>query len=298
MIVGVVGLGLMGSSIANRLLSTGYQVTVYNRDITKAKPFAKRGAIVAKSPKEMAEDCNFILICVSNIEAINKVSFGKNGIVASNPKRLIVADSSTISPEQSLYCNEIFRKYNIDHLAMPVMGGPAAAERGELVLIISGNKNAFKIAKPIVEKIAKNIFYIGNNVDSANALKLALNLNIALIATAIAEGIILVKRSGVAPGIFVKILNSTYFKTGLSQIKGPKMVDNNFETSFHLRNMLKDLELTTITAQNIGISLPLTTLAQQIFRAASNSGFSEQDYTAIAAFLAKINGMNGKKRRS
>ena len=296
MMVGVIGLGLMGSRIANRLLSTGHQVTVYNRDMTKAKPFANMGAILAKSPKEMAEDCKFILICVSDFEAINNISFGKNGIVASNPKHLIVADSSTISPKQSSYCNEIFRKNNIDRLAMPIMGGPAAAERGELVLIISGSRNAFKIIKPIVEKIAKNIFYIGNNADSANALKLALNLNIALIATAIAEGIILVKRSGIDPEVFIKILNSTYFKTGLSQIKGPKMVNNNFETSFHLRNMLKDLELTTITAQHIGISLPLTTLVQQIFRAANNSGFSEQDYTAIAGFLAKINGMRDKKR--
>jgi len=91
--------------------------------------------------------------------------------------------------------------------------------------------------------------------------------------------------------IFVQILNSTYFKTGLSEKKGPKMVKNDFAPSFHLKNMLKDLELATCTAQAAGITLPQTALAQQIYRAANNCGFSDLDYTSICAFLAKINGM-------
>ena len=105
------------------------------------------------------------------------------------------------------------------------------------------------------------------------------------------EGITLVRGSGIDPVIFVQILNSTYFKTGLSEKKGPKMVKNDFAPSFHLKNMLKDLELATCTAQAAGITLPQTALAQQIYRAANNCGFSDLDYTSICAFLAKINGM-------
>ena len=105
-------------------------------------------------------------------------------------------------------------------------------------------------------------FYIGEIDGSANAIKLALNLNIALIATAVSEGITLVRKAGIDPSIFIEILNSTYFKTGLSEKKGPKMVKNDFSPSFHLKNMLKDLELATSTAQGTGIALPQTTLAQ------------------------------------
>jgi 3-hydroxyisobutyrate dehydrogenase len=87
-------------------------------------------------------------------------------------------------------------------------------------------------------------------------------------------------------------LNSTYFKTGLSEKKGPKMALGDYEPTFHLKNMLKDLELATSTALSEHIALPQTALAQQIFRAANNSGLSDMDYTAICAFLAKINGMD------
>ncbi len=161
--------------------------------------------------------------------------------------------------------------------------------------IIAGKKEVFEEVKPIIEKMARSVYYMGSVDGNANAVKLALNLNIALIASAISEGITLVKASGIDPQIFIQILNSTYFKTGLSETKGPKMVKNNFEPSFHLKNMLKDLELVTTSAQSIGIFLPAATIVQQIYRAANNSGFSQQDYTAVSAFLERINGMDNMK---
>ena len=112
---------------------------------------------------------DFLLICVTEFEPVKKVCFETDGIIAANHKDLVVADSSTISPEQS--------KYN-------------------------------------AEALRRTIFYIGDVDGSANALKLALNLNIALIASALSEGITFVKACGIDPGIFIKILNSTYFKTG------------------------------------------------------------------------------------
>lgn len=293
--IGVIGLGLMGSQIASRLISTGHVVSVYNRDATKTKPFEKVNAKIANSPKELAQNCDFIIICVTDFEAILQVSFGTEGIIASKRKYLIVANSSTISPKESKYCAELFRKRDIEMLGMPIMGGPSAAARGELVSIIAGNKEAFEKVRPIIDTMSRSVFYIGSTDGYANAVKLALNMNIALIASAISEGITIVKASGIDPQVFIEILNATYFKTGLSETKGPKMVKNNFEPSFHLKDMLKDLDLVTSTAQCIGVFLPLATIAQQIYRAANNSGFSQQDYTAILAFLEKINGIDNKK---
>ncbi|MGC2429240.1 MAG: NAD(P)-dependent oxidoreductase [Nitrososphaeraceae archaeon] len=293
--VGVIGLGLMGSQIASRLINTGHVVSVYNRDTTKTKPFERVDAKIATSPKELAQICDFIIICVTDFEAILQVSFGNEGIITSNRKCLIVGNLSTISPKESKCCADLFRKNQIEMLGMPMMGGPAAAEKGELVSIIAGKKEVFEEVKPIIEKMARSVYYIGSADGYANAVKLALNLNIALIASAISEGITLVKASGIDPQIFIQILNSTYFKTGLSETKGPKMVKNNFEPSFHLKNMLKDLELVTTAAQSIGIFLPAATIVQQIYRAANNSGFSQQDYTAVSAFLERINGMDNMK---
>lgn len=287
--VGVAGLGLMGSGIATRLVNTGHELSVYNRSKAKTAKFAK-SATVAASPKELADGCDLVITVVTDFEAIKEVLLSKNGIAESGNRKVIVADVSTISPSQSEHCAQALRQAGIEMLGMPVMGGPAAAETGDLVPMVAGSRQAFEKAKPIIEKLGKT-FYVGERDGSANTIKLALNLNIALVASAVSEGITLARGCGINPSIFVQILNSTYFKTGLSEKKGPKMVKNDFSPSFHLKNMLKDLELATGTAQAAGITLPQTALAQQIFRAANNSGFSDQDYTSICAFLAKINGM-------
>ena len=287
--VGVAGLGLMGSGIATRLVNTGYAVSVYNRSSAKANRFSKRATVVS-SPKELADSCDLVITIVTDFEAVKEVLLGKGGIIEAANRELIVADASTISPHQSEHCAEELRRAGIAMLGMPMMGGPAAAEVGELVPMVAGSRQAFEKAKDVIEKLGKT-FYVGERDGSANTIKLALNLNIALVASAVSEGITLVRGCGIDPSIFVQVLNSTYFKTGLSEKKGPKMVKNDFTPSFHLKNMLKDLDLATGTAQAAGVAIPQTALAQQIFRAACNSGFSDQDYTSICAFLAKINGM-------
>lgn len=286
--VGVAGLGLMGSGLARRLVGTGHAVSVYNRDRSKAEQI--KGATVEASPKDLASACDFVITVVTDFGAVKEVLLGESGISRSKG-RPIVADASTIAPSQSQYCAQELRKAGIEMLGMPVMGGPAAAEAGDLIPMVAGSRQAFEKARPVIEKLGKQVFYIGEQDGGANAIKLALNLNIALIAIAVSEGITLARASGIDPSMFVRILNSTYFKTGLSEKKGPRMVEGDFTPSFHLKNMLKDLELATDTAQQAGVTLPMTSMAQQIFRAASNTGLAEKDYTAICAFLARINGM-------
>lgn len=287
--VGIAGLGLMGSGIARRLINSGHEVSVYNRTSSKAEHFSNE-ATVALSPRDLAERCDLVITVVTNFDALNNILFGKSGVIESGNRNLILADVSTISPAQSGHCADRLQSAGIEMLSMPVMGGPAAAEIGALVPIVAGSRQAFDKVSQIIGQMGRT-FYVGERAGSANAIKLALNLNIALIASAVSEGITLVRRAGIDPSIFIEILNSTYFKTGLSENKGPKMIKNDFSPSFHLKNMLKDLELAASTAQDIGLTLPQTALAQQIFRAANNVGFSDQDYTAICAFLAKINGL-------
>jgi 3-hydroxyisobutyrate dehydrogenase len=281
----------MGSGIASRLISNGNSLSLYNRNKTKTKRFGEN-AHINSSPKELADNCDFLITAVTDFEAVQELLFGESGITKSINHDLIVADISTISPSQSESCARSLRGAGIEMLGMPVMGGPAAAETGDLVPIVAGSRAAFERVKTVIEQLGHPVFYVGEKDGAANTIKLALNLNIALIASAVSEGITLVRGSGIDPSLFIKILNSTYFKTGLSEKKGPKMVIGDYQPSFHLKNMLKDLELAMSTALAERIALPQTALAQQIFRAANNSGFSDMDYTAICAFLAKINGMD------
>lgn len=289
--VGIAGLGLMGSGIANRLLQAGFQLSVYNRSPSKAAQFRSR-ATICETPAALAKSCEIVVTVVTDFDALQQILLGPDGVVGGAGKGMVLADVSTISPGQSAYCASLLRSKGIEMLGMPVMGGPAAAEKGELVPIVAGRKDAFQRARAVVDALGKKSFYLGETDGSANAIKLALNLNIGLIASALSEGIALVRGAGIEPSKFVEILNSTYFKTGLSEKKGPRMASGDFEPSFHLKNMLKDLELALTTAIDKKISLPQTALAHQLFRAASNSGYAEMDYTAICGFLAEINGMS------
>ena len=287
--VGVIGLGLMGSGMARRLASAGHELTVYNRNRERAEAFSKIARVTA-TPKDLADICDVAITVVTDYDAARHVLLGPEGIGRSQ-NRPIVIDASTIAPSQSEQLTQELQRSGVEMLGMPVMGGPAAAEKGELIPMVSGRKDIFEKARPVIEDLGQQVFFVSEKAGSANAVKLALNLNIALIAAAVSEGITLAKGCNIDPAIFVQILNSTYFRTGLSEKKGPKMVAGDFEPSFHLKNMLKDLELATATAQAKGIAVPATSTVQQMFRAANNSGFSELDYTAICAFLERINGM-------
>jgi 3-hydroxyisobutyrate dehydrogenase len=176
-------------------------------------------------------------------------------------------------------------------LQAPIMGGPDATMKGDVITIVSGNKKIIEKSRRILSSYSKKLFNLGNKDGVANFIKLGLNLNIALIAISLAESIVFVKKSKIDPSKFLEILNSTYFRTGLSEIKGPKMINNNFEPKFFLKNMLKDVQLLNESAKHNDISLSFASLAEQYFRIASNKGYSELDYTAILKLLGEFNNL-------
>lgn len=289
--IGIIGTGLMGSAIAHRLIERGFKVFLYNRTKGRADGLVKKGAIRMRYPSDLGRKCNFVIISVTDGRAVKQLLFGDNGLVNSNNKRLIVVDTSTILPDDSIYCANLMKKKGYAILQAPIMGGPDATMKGDVITIVSGNKKIIEKSRRILSSYSKKLFNLGNKDGVANFIKLGLNLNIALIAISLAESIVFVKKSKIDPSKFLEILNSTYFRTGLSEIKGPKMIKNNFEPKFFLKNMLKDVQLLNESAKNNDISLSFASLAEQYFRIASNKGYSELDYTAILKLLGEFNNL-------
>ncbi|HYY71926.1 MAG TPA: NAD(P)-dependent oxidoreductase [Nitrososphaeraceae archaeon] len=289
--IGIVGLGLMGSNICLRLINEGFQVSIYNRNISKSIPLEKKGAKIFHTPKEIANNTDFIIICVTNFEAVNTICFHKDGILETENANVIIGDFSTLSPRESIYCYRKFKSKNISMLSIPVMGGPNAALDGRLIPIISGEESTFKKIKNILEKLGNPIFYIGNREGSANAIKLALNLNIGLLAMALSEGLLLSNRYDIDPTLYLKIFNSTNFKTGMSENKGLKMINDDYDPSFYLKNMRKDLGLAMDAAKEKELSLPVTDIAFQLYNYAAKSILADLDYTGIYKFLKKLNNL-------
>ncbi len=299
-VVGIVGLGMLGASITERLLNHGTKTNIYNRDKTKLKVFEEMGAKSFDNVCDLADESDFIITCVTNFESLKGVFFNKRGIIDSNNSQLIIADCTTIRPDQSSYCSKLLKeKKGIPLLSAPVMGGPSDAKNGELISMISGDKKSFEKMYEIFDKISRHIFYLGEDNGTSNSIKLALNLNIAIISLALSEGIILAIHSGIDPEIYLKIFNLTKLKTGISENKGQKILKNDFSPSFFLKNMLKDLDLVMETSQALQLSLPVTRLCHQLFHAANNyTDLKNKDYSAIFQFLYELNNSGNLKKNS
>ena len=293
--VGVIGMGMMGSQIALRLAVKGHKVTVFNRDRSKAEKILTTDATNLKlvdHPKEIGNISDMAIICVKDYQAVADVCFKTGGLIETTNTDLIVIQCSTISPDESNKVADFYSNKQIRMLTVPMLGGTTAVERGEITLIGAGPKSVYEVAEPILKDLSGQIFYIGSDHRAASALKLAININIALIALALAEGMVFARGTGVDTGTFVKILNSTYFKTGISEKKGPRIVNDDYTASFYLTNMVKDLDLALRTAYTSGLTLPTTASAEAVYRASEAFGLSVKDYTSVASFLLKLNGFN------
>lgn len=284
--VGIIGIGLLGSAIAKRLASSGHKVSAYNRTRQKAESLKNFGIQVEESPKTLASKCDLIITILRDAPAIEQMAFGENGIIHGKHDGLIVADMSTISPISSRNIAKKFEDNGIAIIDTPVMGGPNLAEKGQMVVMVGGKKEIYEKCKTVFDAIGEKTFLLGEN-GSGHAMKLAMNSQIAILALALSEGIILAKKSRLDPMTFLDVLNSTYFKTGMSINKGPKMARGDFEPSFFLRMMQKDLDEIEYTAGKTGANMPMSKLANEIYQKAIKEGLGDIDYTGILSYLEK-----------
>ena len=286
--VGIIGTGMLGEAVGLHLLNSNYNVAVFNRTKEKTQKLVQAGAILANSPKEVAEKSELVITVVRDGEAVNQVAFGENGIISGKHDGLVVADMSTINPNSAKDISEKFTSSEVEFLEIPVMGGPNVAIDGKLVMMISGKKDIFEKFKNTFDTIAHQTYFLGA-AGTAHSIKLAMNLQIAMLALSLSEGITLTRKAGFDPEVFLKILNSTYFKTGMSEKKAYKMIQDSYSPTFTLENLKKDLDTINDAAKSFGANLPMAERADEVYQNAIEAGFSDIDYTGILAYLKKIN---------
>ena len=285
--IGIIGTGMLGEAVGLHLLKSGYALSVFNRTKSKTENLVKNGATVVNSPMDIAKNSDLVITVVKDAASVKQVSFENDGILDGNHNGLVVADMSTVNPSSAKEISKKFQENGIDFVEIPVMGGPNVAIDGKLVLMASGNKNAYERHKKIFEVIAHKNFFLGDS-GAAHSIKLAMNLQISMLALALSEGITLTRKAGFEPEKFLEILNSTYFKTGMSENKAHNMIKDSFEPTFMLKNMTKDLGIINEAAKSFNADLPMAKLASKVYQDAVEAGFGEIDYTGILAYLKKI----------
>jgi 3-hydroxyisobutyrate dehydrogenase len=295
LIVGFAGMGGMGSRMAGRLLDHGYPLHVYNRDPKKTQPLAQRGAVIDKTPREMAAACQVLMFSLADDAALKAVLFGPDGALEAAPAGRIFVDLSTVHPGTSHKMFETAKAKGVGFLDSPVSGSLAAAEQGSLLVMVGGEKRVFDEVRPLLTVFGQSVVYMGES-GSGTTMKLVINSLLGASMQAFAEAIALGEKAGLPRDQLLDVLGQTGAVSPGQKAKLEYVHRNEYPPTFTLRLMCKDFNLVLARAAEVGAAMPATAAAQQICAAAMNAGEGEEDFAAVVRFIEELSGVREKAR--
>lgn len=288
--IGLIGLGLMGRPMGMNLLKAGHTLIVWNRTASRAQELLAAGARLAKTPREAAAEAEILLTMVSDPPALEEVLWGhegrNDGALGGLRAGSIYIDSSTVSPTLVRKIAAACAERQVRFLDAPVTGGDWGAREGNLVFMIGGDAATLKEVEPILEVMGKKWFHLGPN-GAGQTVKLAMNGILALQVGAMAEALALVTRAGLRGEQLIEVMQASMARSGVLDVKSPLMVKGDFKPSFPLRLMHKDLGLMLDLANQLGVALPATAAAREVYSYVKGEAKEDLDYSAVMRFWKK-----------
>lgn len=279
--VGFIGLGLMGLPMAKNLVKAGFDVYVYNRTVSKTQELIELGASRVDSPSEVAKNSQVVITMVTGPKDVEEVIFGKNGVVKGADREAIVIDMSTIGPQAAKQIASKLAKHNIDFLDAPVTGGTTGAINGTLTIFVGGKESTFKRVLPVFEAMGNNNLYIGPT-GSGQAIKLVNNLIVGETLVALSEGFLLGEAQGLSREQVAKFLENVPALSGMMKNRLPKMVNQDYQVTFSVSNMYKDLDL---AAKELKNPLPVLKQSAKLYKQAIKKGWGDLDNSSVIKTL-------------
>jgi 3-hydroxyisobutyrate dehydrogenase-like beta-hydroxyacid dehydrogenase len=289
--LGFVGLGVMGGNMVDRLLSKGHSVTGYNRTRSKAQWLLDKGMRWADSPRAVAAASDFTFAMVTNAAAISAVIEGPNGMLAGLSPGKVFIDMSTISPSVSRATAAKVREKGADMVDSPVSGSVVTLQQGKLSVMVSGRKETFEKVKPILLDIGPKVTYVGDN-GLALAMKIAINLSLAVQMLAFSEGLLLAEKSGIARETAVDVLVHSAIASPMIQYRGPFVLQQPEEAWFDVNMMQKDMVLAMELGRHFDVPLPTTAVSNEFLTAARGMGWTKYDFACMFDVLAAMSGVS------
>ena len=277
--IAFLGLGIMGRPMAANLVKAGNEVRVWNRT-----PKDVEGAQHAATPAEAASGADLVWMCVSDTKAVERVLFAGDGVEKSLRPGMVVVDSSTISPVETLKFAERVRAKGADYIDAPITGSKIGAESGQLIFMVGAREETLKKLEPVFMQMGKKIVHMGE-VGKGQASKISLNLQIACIYQGFIEGFTVATKLGVNEEKFVELVQSTMVRSGVVDYKAPFVLKRDYSPNFPLRLMRKDLHLVRDAAKEIAVELPALESVMEIYDEAQNAGYGDEDYAATLRLL-------------
>jgi 3-hydroxyisobutyrate dehydrogenase-like beta-hydroxyacid dehydrogenase len=296
--LGFVGLGVMGSRMAERLIQKGHSLTGYNRTRAKAQFLIDKGMKWADTPRAVAAAADVTFSSVANSAALLAITDGPDGILAGLSKGKIYADMSTVSVSASRALAAKVREKGADMMDTPVSGTVATLMQGKLSLMVGGNKETFERLKPLLEDFSDHpvtgqghkVTYVGEN-GLALVMKIATNSNLAVQMLAFSEAVLLAEKSGIARQTAVDVLTHSAIASPMVQYRGPFVLKLPETAWFDVNMMQKDMLLALELGRQVDVPLPSAAAANEMLTSARAIGLVHEDFAVMFDALAKMSGV-------
>jgi len=279
--VAFLGLGLMGSRMAARLLMAGVKLTAWNRGAERAAALRDRGATIAASPREAVWDADVIVSMVADDEASRSVWTGENGALAGARSDAVAVECSTLSPAWVLQLAERAAVAGLGFADAPVTGSKPQADAGELLFLVGGDREVVERARPVLQPMSREIVHVGP-VGSGARMKLVNNFMSGVQAAALAEALAFVEACGLEAGAAMSVLMNGAPGSPLVKTVGARMMGRDYDVNFLLSLMRKDIAYAIDEAQRHGVTLRTAAAARELYDAAIADGRGGADFAAIA----------------
>ena len=284
--VGFIGLGIMGKPMAGHLITAGHKVSLFSIPSVPDELKSAGGEVCASS-KEVAQKADIIIVMVPDTPDVAKVLFDENGVAAGLSAGKTVVDMSSISPIETKQFAKKINDLKCDYLDAPVSGGEVGAKNATLTIMVGGPEDTFNKVKPLFELMGKNITLVGGNGDGQTC-KVANQIIVALTIEAVGEALLFASKAGADPGKVRQALMGGFASSKILEIHGERMIKRTFNPGFRIELHQKDLNLALSGARALGLSLPNTATAQELFNACSANGGAAWDHSGMVKALEML----------
>lgn len=292
--VGFIGLGIMGKPMCLNLMKAGHDAVVFTLNPDVLADMATKGAIVADTPKAVAEQADVVITMLPNSPEVKKVVLGEDGIIEGAKAGSTVIDMSSIAPLVSQEIAAELAKKGIDMLDAPVSGGEPKAIDGTLSVMVGGKRETFDKFQPLLQTMAASVVHTGD-IGAGNITKLANQIIVALNIAAMSEALVLAAKAGVAPERVFEAIRGGLAGSTVLEAKAPLVMDRRFDPGFRINLHIKDLANVMDTAHGVGAPLPLTASVIEIMQALKVDGMDHLDHGAIIRHYEKLAGIEVKR---
>src|ERR1700726_2990928 len=289
--LGFVGLGVVGGSMVAALLEKGHTVTGYNRTRSKAQWLIDKGMKFADSPKAVAMASDVTFTMVTNAAALAAVTEGSDGLLAGMTAGKFHVDMSTVSPDVSRALAAKVRDKDADMVDAPVSGSVITLQQGKLSVMVGGKPETFERLRPLLLEIGPKVTHVGDN-GLALAMKIAVNLSLAVQMLAFSEGVLLAEKSGIPREVAVDVLVHSAVASPMIQYRGPFVLQQPEEAWFDVNMMQKDMLLAMDLGRKLDVPLPTTAVSNEILTAARGMGWTKYDFACMFDVLAAMSGVS------